>query len=160
MCQGNRDSGRSVEFNSMTSASPVKKNYSPSIPSSTTIRNGRIRIKKSIENGSMTKRLRVTELATANLAKYKLDDYVSLYKGELFSELDHTRYDLIFCDAMHDAHEIKHNLPLLLGVSQSICTLAFHDMTPAAIETVLALAPVKFITRADSLGVFQLGSER
>jgi len=97
--------------------------------------------------------------AKANLAKYNLDRHVNLHKGD-FSELDHTRYDLIFCDAMHDAHEIKHNLPLLLGVSQSICTLAFHDMTPAAIETVLASAPVKFITRADSLGVFQLGSER
>ena len=150
ICQGIRDSGRSVEFNS----------YDIGIASEEELLAFYTKLYNDLEwkdyprdiynEWVYAKKASVTELAKANLAKYNLDKHVNLHKGD-FSELDHTRYDLIFCDAMHDAHEIKHNLPLLLGVSQSICTLAFHDMIPAAIESVLASAPVKFITRADSL---------
>jgi hypothetical protein len=94
-----------------------------------------------------------TEVATQNLRRLGLDCYVTLISGDAF-ELDHDRYDLIFCDATHEPHEIEANVPRLVPLSNPGCIWALHDMNQVNIERVLALANVEFCELTGSLGTF------
>lgn len=58
-----------------------------------------------------------TELATKNLSNLGLIDYVELISGN-FIEIDNGKYSFIFCDAMHEANEIRLNLPQIINRSE------------------------------------------
>ena len=153
ICEAIRDSGHIVQFNSYDFGfataddfldfyrrlygDPEWKDYSP----------------EEMDSMVFSKKASTTELAKANLDRFGLTEYVKLISGD-FTKLDDMKYDFIFCDAMHDPEEIKHNLPFVERNSQDRCIWAFHDMKQANIETVLSLSPVKFIAIAASLGVF------
>jgi len=94
-----------------------------------------------------------TEVATRNLRQLGLDSLVTLISGDAF-ELDHEKYDLIFCDATHEPHEIEANVPRLIPRSNHGCIWALHDMNQVNIERVLALANVEFCELTGSLGTF------
>lgn len=94
-----------------------------------------------------------TEVATHNLRQLGLDSYVTLISGDAF-EMDRDTYDLIFCDATHEPHEIEANVPRLVPLSNHGCVWALHDMNQANIERVLALANVEFCELTGSLGTF------
>lgn len=94
-----------------------------------------------------------TEVATQNLRKLGLDGFVQLISGDAF-KLDQDKYDLIFCDAVHEAHEIEANVPHLVARSNPGCIWALHDMNQANIEKVTSLAKVEFCELTGSLGTF------
>jgi Methyltransferase domain len=94
-----------------------------------------------------------TEVATQNLRRLGLDGFVTLVSGNAF-ELDHDKYDLIFCDATHDPHEIEATVPCMVARSNHACIWALHDMNQVNIERVLALANVEFCELTGSLGTF------
>jgi hypothetical protein len=94
-----------------------------------------------------------TEVAAQNLRKLELDCFVRLFSGDAF-ELDHDKYDLIFCDAVHESHEIEANVPHLVARSNHGCIWALHDMNQVNIEKVIALANVEFCELTGSLATF------
>lgn len=98
-------------------------------------------------------KMKSTDVARSNLNNVGLDNYVNLVSGD-FIELDHEHYDFIFCDAMHEPHEIEHNLPEIIKRSSRHCVWAFHDMTDGNIDLILRLSNSRFVEKAHSLGVF------
>ncbi|HEY0938584.1 MAG TPA: class I SAM-dependent methyltransferase [Steroidobacter sp.] len=100
-----------------------------------------------------SKNTTTTEVATGNLRRLGLDSFVTLISGDAF-ELDRDTYDLIFCDATHEPHEIEANVPRLVAHSNPGCIWALHDMNQVNIERVLALANVEFCELTGSLGTF------
>jgi len=94
-----------------------------------------------------------TEIALRNLKALQLDSYVRLTSGN-FLDLDHDKYDMIFCDAAHDRHELEHNLPHVIAHSNHGCVWAFHDMDRRQIDVVLGLAEAEFGELTETLGVF------
>jgi hypothetical protein len=94
-----------------------------------------------------------TEVAEQNLRQLGLAQFVTLISGDAF-ELDHDKYDLIFCDATHEAHEIDATVPQLAARSNHGCIWALHDMNQDNIERVLGLANVQFCELTGSLGTF------
>ena len=94
-----------------------------------------------------------TEVAAQNLRRLGLDAFVTLVSGDAF-ELDHDKYDLIFCDATHEPHEIEATIPRLPARSNHGCIWALHDMNQVNIERVLALTNVEFCELTGSLGTF------
>jgi hypothetical protein len=100
-----------------------------------------------------SKGITTTDVAVQNLRRFGLDGFVTLVSGNAF-ELTHDKYDLIFCDATHDMHEIEANLPHLIARSNPGCVWALHDMNQANIEQVLKLANVEFCELTGSLGTF------
>lgn len=100
-----------------------------------------------------SKNMTTTQIASENLKQHSLDKFVNLITGN-FIELDKNKYDLIFCDALHDIEEIKINLPHLIERSRNNCIWAFHDMKQINIDEVLANSNSLLIGRFESLGVF------
>lgn len=100
-----------------------------------------------------SKNTTTTEVATQNLNRLGLASFVTLISGDAF-ELDRDKYDLIFCDATHEPHEIEVNVPRLVDRSNHGCIWALHDMNQVNIERVLALANVEFCELTGSLGTF------
>lgn len=100
-----------------------------------------------------SKNTTTTEVAEHNLRQLGLASFVELISGDAF-ELDHDKYDLIFCDATHEPHEIEANVPRLIPRSNHGCIWALHDMNQVNIERVLALADVEFCELTGSLGTF------
>ena len=94
-----------------------------------------------------------TEIALQNLKSLQLDRYVTLISGNAF-ELDHSKYDLIFCDAVHEPNEIAANIPHIIARSNHGCVWAFHDMDKRNIDIVLSLPNVEYIDLINSLGIF------
>jgi predicted O-methyltransferase YrrM len=94
-----------------------------------------------------------TEVATQNLRRLGLDTFVTLISGDAF-ELDRDKYDLVFCDATHEPHEIEMNIPRLIDRSNHGAIWALHDMNQVNIEKVLAMANVQFCELTGSLGTF------
>lgn len=94
-----------------------------------------------------------TEVARQNLRRLGLDGFVTLISGDAF-ELDQDKYDLIFCDATHEPHEIETNVPRLAARSNPGCVWALHDMNQANIERVAALANVELCELTGSLATF------
>ncbi|HEY6127057.1 MAG TPA: class I SAM-dependent methyltransferase [Candidatus Acidoferrum sp.] len=94
-----------------------------------------------------------TEIARQNLKALQLDRYVRLISGD-FIDLDSSKYDMIFCDATHDIHELELNLPHVVAHSNHGCVWAFHDMDRSKIDAALNLADVEFSDLTISLGVF------
>ncbi len=78
---------------------------------------------------------------------------MSLISGNAF-QLDHNKYDLIFCDAMHNPNEMAANMPQIIAHSNQGSVWAFHDMYPLAIECVLGFADVEYVELVDLLGIF------
>ncbi len=100
-----------------------------------------------------SKNTTTTQVAEHNLRQLGLASFVTLISGDAF-QLDHDKYDLIFCDATHEAHEIDANVPHLVTRSNPGSIWALHDMNQANIERVLALANVEFCELTGSLGTF------
>lgn len=94
-----------------------------------------------------------TEVAAQNLRGLGLDRFVQLFSGDAF-ELTNDKYDLIFCDAVHEMHEIDANVPQLVARSNRGSIWALHDMNQANIDRVIALAKVEFCELTGSLGTF------
>ena len=94
-----------------------------------------------------------TEVAAQNLRELGLDRFVQLVSGDAF-ELNHDKYDLIFCDAVHEPHEIDVTVPQLVARSNHGCIWALHDMNQVNIERVIALANAEFCELTGSLGTF------
>lgn len=155
LCQSIQDSGRPIQFNSYDLGFGSAEEF---VEAYRRIYDGRsIGIPKELEEMVFSRNASTTDIARRNLRELNLDGYVNLIAAD-FSQVDVTKYDLIFCDAMHDAHEIQVNIPAIIRCSQNICTWAFHDMSDENVQAVSQAAPVKFITRRDSLGVFQFHS--
>lgn len=100
-----------------------------------------------------SKNTTTTEVAANNLRQLGLESFVTLISGDAF-KLDHDKYDMIFCDATHEPHEIDATLPHLVARSNHGCIWALHDMNQVNIERVLALANVEFCELTGSLGTF------
>jgi hypothetical protein len=94
-----------------------------------------------------------TEVASQNLRRLGLAGNVELISGNAF-ELDHDRYDLIFCDAAHEQYTLTANVPHMVAHSNHGCVWALHDMNEANIELVTSLANVEFCELTGSLGIF------
>lgn len=153
LCEAIRDSGRTVEFNSydigFKSADEFVEFYSRVYGSKS------FPIPPEMEAMIFSRKMTTTQIAQEYLTKYGLAEYVALHSAD-FNAHGQSRYDFIFCDAMHDAREIRVNLPGMVQNSADNCTWAVHDMTAANVATLLAEAPAaKLIVRADTLGVFQ-----
>lgn len=99
-----------------------------------------------------------TELATKNLSNLGLIDYVELISGN-FIEIDNSKYSFIFCDAMHEANEIRLNLPQIINRSEKNCIWAFHDMSDKNIDIVLDYTKALYINRVNRLGIFQYSNK-
>jgi hypothetical protein len=94
-----------------------------------------------------------TEVAGQNLRRLGLAGHVELIVGNAF-ELDRDKYDLIYCDAVHEQHEITTNLPHMVRHSNHGCIWALHGMNEATIELVGGLADVEFCELTGALGLF------
>ena len=94
-----------------------------------------------------------TAVAGDNLRRLGLASFVELVSGNAF-EMDCDKYDLIFCDATHEQHEIEANVPLMIARSNHGCVWALHDMNEGNIELVSSLADVQFCELTGSLGIF------
>jgi hypothetical protein len=153
MCDAIHDSGRQVEFNSYDLGfgtpdeiiSHYKRVYGEGFVGG---------LPAIYEELVFSRNTTTTALARMHLAEHGLDKYVNLIVGD-FSQIDNSRYGLIFCDATHDAQEIRHNLPKVIERSADICTWAFHDTSDENAALILQYPGVKAITRAQSVGVFQ-----
>jgi predicted O-methyltransferase YrrM len=153
ICEGIRDAGRPAEFNSydlgFRSAEEFAEHYRTlydrpefAVPSEYT---------EMVYARGMT----TSEVAREHLTRFGLAGYVNLVTGD-FSALDHTRYDLIFCDAVHDPVEVLANVPAVARCSEDGCVWAFHDMTRVNLAAVAEVAPTaRLLTLADTLGVFR-----
>lgn len=95
-----------------------------------------------------------TDIARENLERYGMAQFVELVSGN-FIELDKDQYALIFCDAVHEPNEIRHNLPHIVERSISRTIWAFHDMDAVNIALVDALSRTRLISQVGSLGVFE-----
>lgn len=100
-----------------------------------------------------SKNMTTTQLSLNYLKDIGLDNYVNLISGN-FIELDHGKYDLIFCDAVHGPNEIKINLPHIIERSAQNCIWAFHDMNQENVDDVLRMSDSLFIELVDLLGIF------
>jgi hypothetical protein len=94
-----------------------------------------------------------TRVATENLDRLELGNYVQLIAGNAF-EIDHDKYDMIFCDTGHEPREIENSVPHMAARSNHGCVWALHGMNEENIETVAGLAEVEFCELTGSLGVF------
>lgn len=66
-------------------------------------------------------------LLRENLKRLNLSNYVSIHVGD-FRNLAPRKYNLVFCDALHDLVEIKQNAPHLNRFLGSGSILAVHDV--------------------------------
>jgi len=94
-----------------------------------------------------------TEVAKRNLTAMGLESYVELISGN-FIDLDHRKYDMIFCDATHDIAEIEATLPHVIEHSNHGCVWAFHDMDQTRIKHILGLAEAEYSELTYTLGTF------
>jgi hypothetical protein len=100
------------------------------------------------------KGLTTTEVARGNIRGLGFEAYVELISGD-FIELDTGRYDVIFCDAMHQPEEIAYNLPHVIERSNPGCMWAFDDMNPENISAVLSSGTAVLADCAELLGIFR-----
>jgi len=100
------------------------------------------------------KEMTTTELALRNLRGLGLETYVELVSGD-FIELDTSRYDVVFCDAMHQPEEIAYNLPHIIERSNPGCMWAFDDMNPENIRAILSSGTAVLVDCAELLGIFR-----
>jgi len=94
-----------------------------------------------------------TDIARENLERYGLVGFVELVSGN-FIELDRDRYAFVFCDAVHETNEIRHNLPHIMERSASSAVWAFHDMYGINATLVEELSGARLVERVGSLGIF------
>jgi hypothetical protein len=158
ICEGIRDSGRVIEFNSYDLGFNTPEEF---IAFYTKLYYRReFDVPKEYNDMVYSRGITTTSVAREHLARFQLDSYVHLISGD-FTTAEATPYDFIFCDAMHDSHEIQANIAAITRSSADDCTWAFHDMTDANRDAVLAAVPTaRFITRADTLGVFRYRSPK
>jgi hypothetical protein len=152
ICEGIRDAGTVIEFNSydlgFTSQDEVVDHYE------------RLFDTRPFQPSPLYRELvfsqqkTVSELARINLGQFGLDRFVNLITGD-FALLDRTQYGFIFCDALHDHGEIVQILPGIVAASSDDCVWAFHDMTPENVAVVLSISPARLICVVDTLGVFR-----
>ena len=149
ICEAIHDTRKPREFRSydlgFRSAVDFKAYYN-------TIHNADVAVPVLLEE-VFSKSQTTTEIALQNLKALQLDNYVTLISGNAF-EVDHNKYDLIFCDALHDANEINANIPHIVTHSNHGCVWAFHDMDQRSIDLVLRLANTEFRELTQSLGMF------
>jgi len=149
ICEALYDSKKNRRFNSydlgFTSAEEFKKFYDQ-------VHKRDVKVPHLFEQ-VYAENMTSTAMAMKNLQSLGLEGFVNLISGD-FIELDREKYDFIFCDAMHDVHEIKLNLPHIISHSNNHCIWAFHDMRDENIDAVLRLSNSKLIDRAHSLGTF------
>jgi hypothetical protein len=117
---------------------------------------GGITVPDLVEEYSFSKNKNIFEVAKEYLGKYDLLKYVTL-----IPENFHTfsfKYDLIFCDALHDINEIKLNLPYMKKISNNNCIWVVHDFncTYKLFPTKVNDRKLNFINAIDTLGVFRI----
>jgi hypothetical protein len=152
ICEGIRDSGRAVEFNSydlgFTSADEFVAHYKRLHDTAS------FQVPREYDQLVISQKKTTTEIAKTHLARFDLDKFVNLISGD-FTVLDGTQYGFIFCDALHDHGEIALNLPHVVRASSNDCVWAFHDMTPSNVADVLAMSPARLFRVVDTLGIFR-----
>jgi Methyltransferase domain len=158
ICEGIRDSGRTVEFDSYDLGFRSPDEF---IAFYTKLyQRGNFDVPPEVNDLVYSRKATTSEIARENLTRFGLNSYVRLISGD-FSQDRPKAYDLIFCDALHDAVEIQQNLPSVIARSGSHCTWAFHDMTEANTQLVQRMVPhATFLTRGDTLGVFRYVQDR
>jgi len=97
-----------------------------------------------------------TDIARENLERRGLAGFVELVSGN-FIDLDKDQYALIFCDAVHEPNEIRHNLPHIMDRSMRPAIWAFHDMDTGNMALVVELSGARQVVQVGSLGVFTWG---
>ena len=100
-----------------------------------------------------SKNMTTTQVASKNLEQIGLDSYVKLISGN-YIDLDSRKYDLIFCDALHEPNEIQLNLPHIVEHSANSCIWVFHDMNEKNIDFVVLMSNALLIELTGLLGVF------
>jgi predicted O-methyltransferase YrrM len=117
---------------------------------------GGIEIPDLIEKLSFSINKNIFDVTREYLSQFDLLKFVNLIPGN-FNHLN-KKYDVIFCDAMHDINEFNLNLPHLFRLSNPRCVWAIHDFN--CIEKyMLPILDENKITRIDvidSLGIFKL----
>lgn len=96
------------------------------------------------------------EVAVENLSWHGLLKFVALHSGD-FRTISNMKYDIIFCDAIHDRHEIDLNLGDIERLSNPSCKWAFHDMKADNIAYIQQKYPMtKLEKQVEDLGIFVL----
>jgi hypothetical protein len=161
ICEGIRDAGAAVEFNSydlgFRNSDDFVAHYKRVHNTTST------QVPEEFEELVFAEGKTTTEIARSHLGRFGLTNFVKLISGD-FTKLDSSRYGFIFCDALHDEGEIRANLPCVIQASNPGCVWAFHDMTPDNIEIVMsyhercgprAHGAIRLIKTIDTLGVFR-----
>ena len=95
-----------------------------------------------------------TDIARENLERRGLAGFVELISGN-FIDLDRGQYAFVFCDAVHEPNEIRHNLPHIMDRSMRPATWAFHDMDAGNTALVAELSGAQPVKQVGSLGIFR-----
>ena len=95
----------------------------------------------------------ITDIAREQLTQHSLDSYVNLIYGDFKMDDSHS-YDVIFCDSIHNPHEIQLNLPAIISRSNPGATWIFHDMNEENIKIILDVAPCEYLSNENRLGLF------
>ncbi len=156
ICQAIRAAGHSPEFNSYDLGFTNSEEFAEHFRR---VHQGKLgEVPQEYVDLVYSKNKTTTDVAHAYLQHYGLDGFVHLFSGD-FTLLDKTRYDLIFCDAVHELHEIRLNLPHVMNASNDGCIWALHDMTPPNIAEVLAISNARLLSVVDTLGIFRFTSK-
>lgn len=94
-------------------------------------------------------------VAKNNLQKFGLLKYVNLNSGN-FKSINDKKYDLIYCDVMHDKSEIELNLPDLIRLSNPNCFWAVHDIKNYHPSLIACKPNIIYLYKRNNIGVFKL----
>lgn len=114
---------------------------------------GRISVPDLLTDVSFKTKIPIIDLARNNLKKFDLLKFVNL-KCENFHTIVDKKYNLIFCDALHDQNEIRINLPKILELSEKNTVFCFHDMSFTNIEQIKSIGNLIHLKNYDNLGIF------
>jgi hypothetical protein len=117
---------------------------------------GNVDIPSLLEEFSFSKNKNIFDVTIEYLNKYDLLQYVNLI-SENFHTLNF-KYDLIYCDALHDINEININLPHMERISNKNCIWAIHDfnMICSYMPESINERKINMINVIDNIGVFKL----
>ena len=79
----------------------------------------------------------------ANLASRKLDDYVTVLRGDFANVLPATKFSLLYCDVTHDPSEVALNVPRLKEFVAEGAIVVFDDISsPELAASVVQHLPI------------------
>jgi predicted O-methyltransferase YrrM len=150
ICEALRDRNRKNQFDSydlnFSNANEFISFYSK-------IHGDTITVPDLIQEISFSKNKMIIDIASDILKFHNLLQFVNLI-GDDFQNIINKKYNLIFCDAMHDQNEIQLNLPKVKELCYNNTVIAIHDVTSKHIKIIEDTNNIFFHSQSDSLGIF------